>query len=336
MKKELREQGPIPYYGANGIQGYVADWIFDGTFLLMGEDGSVINPDKSPVLNWVSGKIWVNNHAHVLAQIEGGPLLRFIYHVLTGNDVSGIVRGTPPKINQNNLRNIRIPVPPIEIQEEIVRVLDSFAELEAELEARKAQYAYYRDKLLTFDNNAGGGSWLNLGEVFDMKAGKAIAAKMITESKDANHLIKCFGANGFRGYVANANQQGASVLIGRQGALCGNVCFADGDFYATEHAVVVKPKVEMDMRYAYHALLAAHLSQYKTAGAQPGLSVARLKNVKAFIPPLEEQERIVAILDKFDTLVNDISEGLPAEIEVRHKQYEYYRDKLLSFKEKAA
>lgn len=154
ISKDKREPGDVPYYGANGILGYVQDYIFDGTFLLMGEDGSVINKDRSPVLNWAEGKLWVNNHAHVLREKKDKALLRYVFYFLATTDVSDIVRGTPPKINQANLRSIRIAVPPIEVQREIVRILDTFskleAELEAELEARRLQYTFYRDQLLTF------------------------------------------------------------------------------------------------------------------------------------------------------------------------------------------
>lgn len=154
ISKEKREPGNIPYYGANGVLGFVKDHIFDGTYLLVGEDGSVINKDGTPVLNWAVGKIWVNNHAHVLAEIPDVAILRYIYFYLQTSDVSDIVRGTPPKINQANLRGIRVAVPPLEVQREIVKVLDTFtkleAELEAELEARRRQYQHYRDALLTF------------------------------------------------------------------------------------------------------------------------------------------------------------------------------------------
>ena len=149
IAKDKRKKGKYRYYGANGIQDYIDNYIFDGTFILMGEDGSVINKDKSPVLHWVTGKIWVNNHAHILEENKNMNL-KFMYYYLQTVDVSGIVRGTPPKINQQNLKNIKIPLPPIEIQSEIVRILDNFTELTAELTARKKQYEYYRDKLLTF------------------------------------------------------------------------------------------------------------------------------------------------------------------------------------------
>jgi len=155
ITKKDRKPGVYPYYGANGIQDYVEDFIFDGMFLLVGEDGSVINTDNSPILTWAEGKIWVNNHAHVLSEIKQIALLRFIYFALQNTDVSSIVRGVPPKINQKSLRDIKLPIPPIPVQKEIVQILDKFtsleAELEAELEARKKQYEYYRDKLLTFE-----------------------------------------------------------------------------------------------------------------------------------------------------------------------------------------
>lgn len=159
ISKDKREPGGIPYYGANGIQGYVRDYIFDGTFLLVGEDGSVINPDRSPILNWATGKIWVNNHAHILGELPDVALLRYVYFFLQTSDVSSIVRGTPPKINQASLRAIPIALPSMSEQNRLVEILNKFEALSydisfglpAEIEARRKQYEYYRDKLLTFD-----------------------------------------------------------------------------------------------------------------------------------------------------------------------------------------
>lgn len=110
----------------------------------------------------------------------------------------------------------------------------------------------------------------------------------------------------------------------------------DGDYYATEHAVVTVPREGVDCCYLFYSLAAANLNQFKTAGAQPGLSVERLKRVRMALPDMETQHRIAKVLKQFDTLINDISQGLPAEIEARRKQYAYYRDKLLNFKEKVA
>ena len=169
-----------------------------------------------------------------------------------------------------------------------------------------------------------------------MKAGKAVSAHNIQSTPNGPSIYPCYGGNGRRGFINTFNNEGDFPLIGRQGALCGNVAFASGKFYATEHAVVATPNTKCSARFLYHLLSALNLNQYATSGAQPGLSVERLEKVKAVIPPLAEQARIVAILDRFDALCNDLSSGLPAEIEARRKQYEYYRDKLLTFKEKAA
>lgn len=177
---------------------------------------------------------------------------------------------------------------------------------------------------------------MTLDEAFEMKAGKGITATSIANKKGDSFSIPCYGGNGLRGYVEIGNQNGEAVLIGRQGALCGNVYYVSGRYYATEHAVVCVPKYKLNMRFAYHLLTLMDLNRYKTAGAQPGLSVNRLSRVEIPVPSLEEQRRIVDILDRFDALVNDISTGLPAEIEARRKQYAYYRDKLLAFEEKVA
>ena len=166
-----------------------------------------------------------------------------------------------------------------------------------------------------------------------MKAGKAISALEISDEWNEEYIYPCYGGNGLRGYVREYNNVGCHPLVGRQGALCGNVCYADNSFYATEHAIVVTPKDVYNPRFLYYLLKVAQLEQYKTAGAQPGLSVARLEKIELPVPPLSEQQRIVDILDRFDALCNDITSGLPAEIEARRKQYEYYRDKLLTFKE---
>ena len=239
-----------------------------------------------------------------------------------------------------NLSKIDIPVPPLEVQREIVRVLDQFttleAELEAELEARRTQYEHYRNNLLSYDSLAAHGpvEMVKLGEMLDMRAGTSISSKYIFEQADSDCIYPCYGANGLRGYVQSMNHEHDASVIGRQGALCGNVTYACGPFFATEHAVVVTPRVELSQRWLYHSLIVANLSQYATKSAQPGLSVRRVAEVEIPVPSVSEQYRIADLLDHFDALVNDITSGLPAEIAARRAQYEHYRDRLLSFPEK--
>ncbi|MEY8578021.1 restriction endonuclease subunit S [Corynebacteriaceae bacterium 6-324] len=267
---------------------------------------------------------------------------RFISYFLSSSSFhrqkQRFITGTKVKaLPENAFGKIFIPVPPLPVQQEIVRILDMFtqleAELEAELEARRAQYEYYRSLLLSYGEDC---EWTTLGESFGLKAGKFIKSAEITSQATTDRHIPCFGGNGVRGFVESYSHSGQFPLIGRQGALCGNVNWADGDFYATEHAIVAEPNETVDARWAYHMLGFLNLNQYATKSAQPGLSVTRLKDVPFPLPELTVQTETADILDKFDAVINDFNSGLPAEIEARRKQYEYYRDKLLTFKELTA
>lgn len=170
-------------------------------------------------------------------------------------------------------------------------------------------------------------------EIFSMRAGQHLSATAISKEVSEESPYPVFGGNGIRGYGSTPSHSGRYLLIGRQGALCGNVKRASGEFYATEHAVVTEPNSEMDVDFAFYLLTAMDLNRYKTAGAQPGLAVGKLGEVMVPVPPIEEQQRIAGLLDKFDSLVNDLSIGLPAELNARRQQYEHYRDRLLAFQE---
>lgn len=266
---------------------------------------------------------------------------RYIYYYLMTKQnylLSKVRKASIPRLSPNIIKELEIPVPPLPVQEEIVRVLDTFTELQAELQAelqkRKQQYNYYRDFLLS--NGGNNAEYLAIPEFAELKAGKAIKATELSSIMDENHSYPCFGGNGIRGFIGKASHNGDYAIIGRQGALCGCVNWASGEFYATEHAIVCTPRSSVSSRYLYHLFTIADLNQYKSQGAQPGLSVQRLNELVFPIPPLEEQNRIISILDRFDTLTNDLTSGLPAEMEMRRLQYEFYRDKLLTFKRKEA
>ena len=363
VSKDKRTKGSYPYYGANGIQDYVDNYLFDGAFILMGEDGSVINKDNSPVLNWASGKIWVNNHAHVLFN-EDINILRFVFYYLQTIDVSSIVRGTPPKINQQNLRNIVIPLPPIKVQKEIVRILDEFTDKTTKLQEllhretilRKKQYEYYRDKLLTFNDNV---EWKILNEVIiSLNTGLNPRQFFRLNTDDAknyyvtirelqNNTIK------FSEKTDKINDEALKLCNKRSNLEVGDVLFS-GTGTIGETAIIdkfpsnwnikegiysIKPnKSFLVPKFLMYLLKSSYIRDIYLAKADGGtvksVPMKEMRNLKIPVPPLEEQERIVNILDKFDALCNDITRGLPAEIEMRKKQYEYYRDNLLTFKEK--
>ena len=151
--------------------------------------------------------------------------------------------------------------------------------------------------------------WTTLGEIFNLQAGKNITAKDISTKQDRIHCYPCYGGNGLRGYVSNYNREGWFPLIGRQGALCGNINEANGKFYATEHAVVVDTYCKTNINWAINTLLYLNLNQYATSTAQPGLSVNTINEVMIPVPPLEEQERISQSIKDWFALINKIEQS---------------------------
>ncbi len=140
--------------------------------------------------------------------------------------------------------------------------------------------------------------WVRIGQIFSLQAGKNITACDIFEASSPEHEYLCYGGNGIRGYVQTYNRSGHYALIGRQGALCGNINFANGNFYATEHAVVVDNFQICDAFWSGYFLRALNLNQYATATAQPGLAVNNIEKVLIPLPPLAEQKRVVEKIEE--------------------------------------
>lgn len=256
--------------------------------------------------------------------------------------------GTVKHLLAKDIKAIKLPVPPLEVQREIVRILDNFtfltAELAAELAARQKQYEYYRDLLLDFgtgDGEAYSVPWLadmlrelcpdgveykELSEVLIIKNGKDY--KNFGEGN-----VPVYGSGGIMTYIDTAVYEKPSVLIPRKGSL-DKLYFVQEPFWTVDTIFYTDINVNItEPKYIFYYLQKEHLEKLNKAGGVPSLTQNVLNKVKLPVPPLEVQQRIVDILDRFDALCNDISNGLPAEIEARQKQYEYYRDKLLTFKE---
>ncbi|MCG3733237.1 restriction endonuclease subunit S [Vibrio cincinnatiensis] len=252
-------------------------------------------------------------------------------------------------ISLGKLKQFQIPIPcpnnpekSLAVQAEIVRVLDAFtamtAELTAELNMRKKQYNYYRDQLLSFDlsaDQAGEGEveWKTLGDLAENLDSKR---KPITSGLREAGEIPYYGASGIVDYVKDYIFDGDYLLVSEDGAnlLARNTPIAfsiSGKTWVNNHAHVLKFETYAERKYVEYYLNSIDLTPYISGAAQPKLNKKNLGSIKIPNPAPKEKERIVAILDKFDSLTCSIKEGLPREIELRQKQYEYYRDLLLSF-----
>lgn len=290
---------------------------------------------------------------------------KFAYYFLSNNQndfMSKVRHAGIPTLDAKVIRDYLIPIPPIEVQEEIVRILDKFdsyaAELQAELQARKEQYEYYRNLLLTFNPSAygfgtdgeqeiksvttwGGASyeieWKTMGKICKNLDKKR---KPITASKRTAGKYPYYGASGIVDYVDSYIFDGQYLLISEDGAnlLARSTPIAfpiNGKNWVNNHAHVLEFENTTTQRFVQYYINMIDVAKYVSGGAQPKLNQENLNSIILPIPPLELQEKIVSILDRFETLVNDLTKGLPAEIAAVKEQYEYYRNKLLTFKQLA-
>lgn len=265
-----------------------------------------------------------------------------------GKVKSKVVHSSVPDI-----KAIRVPVPPLPVQREIVRILDNFTELTAELTARKKQYEFYRDKLLTFDvlgRRTSKVVWRALGEVCDVVAGgtpskkdtaywehgtiKWLGSTVCQNQKNIETVTAYITEKGLAESSTKLMGKG-TTLVALVGATIGKVAFLPFEAAINQNIAGVYPKNihELNPSYVYYACTLLYPKFLAlTQGSKLAMAnMSFVRSLKIPVPSLEVQNRIVFVLDNFNALCTDLSSGLPAEIEARQKQYEYYRDKLLTF-----
>ena len=259
--------------------------------------------------------------------------VKYVYYFLKCNEDYFQKIGSKmqmPQISTPDTEKYLIPIPPLQIQQKIVDILDKFtkltAELTAELTARKQQYEYYRDELLTFGDDV---EWKELNEIAEIKRGVRLVRSQLFE--DAEYPVY---QNSMKplGYYDQSNVSSNTAFVIGAGA-AGEIGYSFTDFWAADDCFYFECSSVLQDRYLYHVLVnqKTYISSQVRRSSIPRLARIVLEKVRVPIPSIDKQAQIVEILDKFDALTNSITEGLPREIELRQQQYEYYRDLLLSF-----
>lgn len=356
ITKAKRVAGEFPYYGANGVQDYVNDYLFEGKFVLVGEDGSVLTTSGKPVVNWAEGKIWVNNHAHIISE-KPGVNLRYLFYYLQTVNIADLVHGNIPKLTGKDFKAIKTPIPPMEVQEEIVRLLDEFtaktAELQAELnkeyEARKKQYEYYRDAILNGDKNA---ETVKLGDVCDfvrgpfggalkkdsfVSSGYAVYEQQhaIYQNTNIRYFIDSEKYNDLIRFKVSPND----IIVSCSGTIGKTYIIPNDAPKGIINQALLKLTAHdcLNVRYLQYIFennLVKIMNNNARGGAIKNVpSVKELKNIEIQLPSNDTQDRIINILDNLESTCDNLQTNISVEFESRQKQYEYYRDKLLTFKE---
>ena len=309
-------------------------------------------------IGYCNSEFWA---ADDCSTVESDVLIdRFIYFYLMTQQYklkSQVRKASVPRLSREAIENLIIPLPTLEIQSRIVEVLDKMttltAELEAELEARKQQYEYYRNKLLTF-NEIGGGNrqvaWKKISEIGTIYRGIAYSKKDFTDTGTPcihyGQIYTRYGTFANKTFTCVSKELAKGKRLAKKGDLVMAVtsenmedvgkCLAwlgEDEILVSNHACFIRHS--LNPKYLAYFLQTSYFFKYKkkiSKGVKViDLDLNKFGNMLIPVPPLSEQQRIVSILDRFEALTTDLQSGLPAEIEARRQQYEYYRNQLLTF-----
>ena len=340
--------GEYPVYSSqtenNGELGKISTYDFDGEYLTWTTDGA-----NAGSVFYRKGKFSVTNVCGLLEIKSKVMIPKFLYYVLSIEAPKYVNAGMGnPKLMSNVMAKIRVAVPPLEVQCEIVHILDDFtllsAELSAELKARKNQYNYYRDKEMLNAKNVVKYKLNEIAKIYDgthqtpKYTDSGIDFISVENIKDIYNSKKYISVEDYNKYKIKPKLN--DIFMTRIGTIGKCTVFnkqKDLAYYVS--LALIRPNNDIVdsyyLKYLIESIIGIKELRKRTLVNAVPIKINKddIGKLVLPIPPLEEQKRIVNILDRFDKLCNDISEGLPAEIEARQKQYEYYRDKLLTFKE---
>lgn len=341
---------PVLTAGQSFILGYTNEK--DGIYQASKNNPVIIFDDFTTSKQWVDFKFKVKSSAMKMLTIkdefENEVLLRYVWHYL------GTITYKPEQHGRQwigTYSKFLIPIPPRKIQEKIVQILDKFTdyvtELTSELTSRKKQYSYYRDKLLSFEDEVYQVEWKTLGELCDVRDGthdspvKQSFGKYLITSKNVKNGSITFEDAYYISYedfeqINKRSKVDVDDLLFTMIGTVGEIAhITDEPNFAIKNVSLIKPADRTLARYLFHYLQSTEAKKYiaenKSKGSQVFLALGKIRNFPIPYVSKTIQSRIVQVLDNFDKVCNDLNIGLPKEIELRQKQYEYFREKLLTF-----
>jgi len=336
-KENFKNVGEYPVYnGGINPSGYHDDFNTEANTIAISQGGA-----SAGFVNWVDVPFFAGAHCYTIKNVSKLILNRYLYFYLKNkqDDIQNSKHGAGiPGLNSRAIKNLRIPVPPLPVQQEIVRILDNFTELTtqltAEIEARKKQYEYYRDWLLSQEELnklcPDGVEYSKLDSICNLiTTGKLNANAMVENGKYP--FFTC-DANPYR--INEYAFDTTAIIISGNGSQVGHINFYQGKFNAYQRTYVLSEFNNVDVKYLLHYLkgnLNNYIILHSKKGSVPYITMPMLKNFSVPVPPMPVQQEIVRILDSFTESAAELRVELETELEARQKQYEYYRDKLLTF-----
>ena len=335
---DIKYDVPVLTAGQTFILGYTNEK--DGIYYASADNPVIIFDDFTTSNHWVDFNFKVKSSAMKILISKTDNLFKYIYYCISNIDYI-------PKEHSRQWIQVysqfQIPLPPLKVQEEIVRILDKFGELEAELEAeletRKSQYEFWRGNLLFNPNYP----VYKMEDICIINQGLQIPINQRKKEPGENRYfyitVQFLKNEGENYYIENPSEsvicKKDDILVTRTGSTGKIVYGVEGCFH--NNFFKVTPIINLNKKYLYHVLNSTQMFnemlRAASGGTVPDLPHKKFYKLEIGLPSIEEQKKIVTILDKFENLISDISIGLPAEIELRRKQYKYYRNKLLSFEE---
>lgn len=335
---EAEDEGLYPFFVRSQSIKRKNDYEYDEEAIIIPGEGGI-----GDIFHYIKGKYALHQRVYRIHFVVQSVNVKFAYYYMRSTFKQFImmkaVSATVVSIRKPMIEGFEIPLPPLPVQEAIVNILDRFAvytaELQAELQARQQQYNYYRDTLLSFEGREDV-QWKKLGEVADLGTGSHNTQDGLSEGK---YPFYTRGSEIL--YLNNYDYDETAIITAGDGAGVGKVFhFVQGKYALHQRAYRIVPNEKIVLaRFVYYYIGATFYNYIMKSSVSSSVVSIRKPMMVDYpipVPSIEEQEKVISILDRFDTLVNDLSQGLPAEIEARQQQYEYYRDQLLTFKRKEA